>query len=70
MFSYGCAKVIKLLAQLRLRFRMPPMLVWMLLSAGLFLAGAAHASHVGAGLLAKFGIVGAIAAIAFIAAFL
>ena len=51
------------------RFKMPHMLVWMLLSAVLFLAGAAHAALAGAALLAKIGILGAIAAIAFIAAF-
>jgi hypothetical protein len=51
------------------RFKMPPMLVWMLLSAVLFLAGAAHAALAGAALFAKVGILGAIAAIAFIAAF-
>lgn len=43
--------------------------VWMLLSAVLFLAGSAHASLAGAALLAKLGILGAIAAIAFLAAF-
>lgn len=56
-------------AWLNRRLRMPPMLVWMLLSAVLFLAGAAHASHAGAQLLAKIGVMGAIAAVAFIAAF-
>ena len=45
------------------------MVVWMLLSAVLFLAGAAHASLVGATMLAKIGVLGAIAAIAVIAAF-
>lgn len=50
-------------------FKMPRMVVWMLLSAVLFLAGAAQASHAGTVLLAKVGVVGAIAAVAFIAAF-
>ena len=45
------------------------MVVWMLLSAVLFLAGAAYASLVGATMLAKIGVLGAIAAIAVIAAF-
>ncbi len=45
------------------------MVVWMLLSAALFLAGAAHASMSGAMAVAKIGVLGAIAAIAFIAAF-
>jgi hypothetical protein len=45
------------------------MVVWMLLSAVLFLAGAAHASGVGAAMLAKIGVLGAIAAIAVIAAY-
>jgi len=45
------------------------MVVWMLLSAVLFLAGAAHASMAGAMMVAKVGVLGAISAIAFIAAF-
>jgi hypothetical protein len=45
------------------------MVVWMLLSAVLFLAGAAHASMSGAMMAAKVGVLGAIAAVAFIAAF-
>jgi hypothetical protein len=45
------------------------MVVWMLLRAVLFLAGAAHASMAGAMTVAKVGVLGAIAAIAFIAAF-
>ena len=48
--------------------RPPSMVVWMLLSAVLFLAGAAHASMSGAMIAAKIGVLGAIAAIAFIAA--
>jgi hypothetical protein len=51
------------------KFKPPSMVVWMLLSAVLFLAGAAHASSVGAAMLAKIGVLGAIAAIAVIAAF-
>jgi hypothetical protein len=41
----------------------------MLLSAVLFLAGAAHASKSGAMMAAKIGVLGAIAAVAFIVAF-
>lgn len=55
--------------QLARRFKPPSMVVWMLLSAALFLAGAAHASMSGAMAVAKIGVLGAIAAIAFIAAF-
>jgi hypothetical protein len=51
------------------RLKPPSMVVWMLLSAVLFLAGAAHASLAGAMMVAKVGVLGAIAAIAFIAAF-
>jgi hypothetical protein len=51
------------------RFKLPSMVVWMLLSAVLFLAGAAHASMAGAMTVAKIGVLGATAAIAFIAAF-
>jgi hypothetical protein len=51
------------------KFMPPSMVVWMLLSAVLFLAGAAHASMAGAMMVAKVGVLGAIAAIAFIAAF-
>ncbi len=51
------------------RFKKPSMVVWMLLSVVLFLAGAAHASMSGAMMFAKIGVLGAIAAIAFIAAF-
>ena len=57
------------LARLTRRLRPPSMVVWMLLSAVLFLAGAAHASMAGAMIFAKVGVLGAIAAIAFIAAF-
>jgi hypothetical protein len=51
------------------RLRPPSMVMWMLLSAVLFLTGAAHASLAGATMLAKIGVLGAIAAIAVIAAF-
>jgi hypothetical protein len=51
------------------RITPPSMVVWMLLSAVLFLAGAAHASLAGAMMVAKVGVLGAVAAIAFIAAF-
>ncbi len=44
------------------------MVIWMLLSVVLFLAGAAHASMSGAMIVAKIGVLGAIAAVAFIAA--
>jgi hypothetical protein len=54
---------------LRRCIKMPPTVIWMLLSAVLFLAGAAHASLAGAMMVAKVGVLGAIAAIAFIAAF-
>ncbi len=46
-----------------------PMVLWLLLSAVLFLAGAAHSATTGADLFAKVGMVGAIFAIAVIAAF-
>lgn len=58
-----------LLARLTCRIKRPSMVVWMLLSAVLFLAGAAHASMSGAMMVAKIGVLGAIAAVAFIAAF-
>ncbi len=51
------------------RVKASPIVVWMLLSAVLYLAGAAHASMAGAMMVAKIGVLGAIAAIAFIAAF-
>jgi hypothetical protein len=51
------------------RIKPPSMVLWMLLSAVLFLAGAAHSSIVGAAMLAKVGVLGAIAAVAVIAAF-
>ncbi len=51
------------------RLKPPSMVVWMLLSTVLFLAGAAHASMSGAMMAAKVGVLGAIAAVAFIGAF-
>ncbi len=45
------------------------MIVMMLLSAVLFLAGAAHSAIHGAPMFAKVGVLGAIAAVAFLAAF-
>ncbi len=50
-------------------FKPPSMVFWLLLSAVFFLAGAAHSAMAGALLFAKVGLVGAIAAIAVIAAF-
>ena len=51
------------------RVKPPPMVVWMLLSAVFFLAGAANSALHGAVLLAKVGVLGAIAAVVFLAAF-
>ena len=51
------------------RMNLPPLVVWMLLSAVLFLAGAANSALHGAVLLAKVGVLGAIAAVVFLAAF-
>ena len=51
------------------RLKLQSMVVWILLSAVLFLAGAAHASMSGAMLVAKVGVLCAIAAVACIAAF-
>jgi hypothetical protein len=51
------------------RLKRFPMVVWMVLSAVFFLAGAAHASMAGGTMLAKIGVLGAIAAVAVIAAF-
>jgi hypothetical protein len=61
--------VSNLFHNVRRRIKPPSMVVWMLLSAVLFLAGAAHASMSGAMMAAKIGVLGAIAAVAFIAAF-
>jgi hypothetical protein len=47
----------------------PSMVVWMVLSPVFLLAGAAHASMAGGTMLAKIGVLGAIAAVAVIAAF-
>lgn len=57
------------LSWLNRRLKMPSMAIWMLLSAVLFLTGAVHASMAGAAMVAKIGILGAIAAVAFLAAF-
>jgi hypothetical protein len=51
------------------RLKRFPMVVWMVLRAVFFLAGAAHASMAGGTMLAKIGELGAIAAVAVIAAF-
>jgi hypothetical protein len=51
------------------RIKRLPMVIWMVLSAVFFLAGAAHASMAGGTMLAKIGVLGAIAAVAVIAAF-
>jgi hypothetical protein len=59
----------KVWSRIKRRLKPPSMVVWMLLSAVLFLAGAAHASMAGSMMVAKIGVLGAIAAIAFIAAF-
>jgi hypothetical protein len=59
----------KIMSWLRQCIRMPPMVVWMVLSAVFFLAGAAHTSMAGGTMLAKIGVLGAIAAVAVIAAF-
>jgi hypothetical protein len=65
----GTIQVSTQLSRFARKFKPPSMVVWMLLSAVLFLAGAAHASMAGAMIFAKVGVLGAIAAIAFIAAF-
>ena len=54
----------------RFRLRPPSPFVFMILSAGLFLLGAASFSGHGARQLAEFGVVGAVMALAVIAAFL
>jgi hypothetical protein len=56
-------------SKLARRIKRVPMVVWMVLSAVFFLAGAAHASMAGGTMLAKIGVLGAIAAVAVIAAF-
>lgn len=52
------------------RFRPPSPFIWLILSAGLFLLGAASFSGHGARQLAEIGVAGAVMAIAVIAAFL
>lgn len=54
----------------RIPFRRPSPFVWLILSAALFLVGAAAFSGHGAKELAEFGVFGAVAAIALIVAFL
>ena len=57
-------------AKSRLRLKPPSPFLWLILSAGLFLLGAASFSGHGAKELAQFGVLGAVAAIALIVAFL
>jgi hypothetical protein len=54
----------------RVRLRPPSPFIWLILSAGLFLLGAASFSGHGARQLAEFGVVGAVMVLAVIAAFL
>ncbi|MBN8902337.1 MAG: hypothetical protein J0H19_08130 [Rhodospirillales bacterium] len=54
----------------RRRFRRPSPFVWLILSAALFLVGAAAFSGHGAKEMAEFGVFGAVAAIALIVVFL
>lgn len=54
----------------RVRLRPPSPFIWLILSAGLFLLGAASFSGHGARQLAEIGVVGAVMAVAVIAAFL
>jgi hypothetical protein len=61
--------VNQMFSKLARRIKRVPMVVWMVLSAVFFLAGAAHASMAGGTMLAKIGVLGAIAAVAVIAAF-
>jgi hypothetical protein len=53
-----------------MKLKRPSPFVWLILSAGLFLVGAASFSGHGANELAQFGVLGAVAAIALIVAFL
>jgi hypothetical protein len=53
-----------------MKLKRPSPFVWLILSAGLFLVGAASFSGHGAKELAQFGVLGAVAAIALIVAFL
>jgi hypothetical protein len=57
-------------AKRRLRLKPLSPFLWLILSAGLFLLGAASFSGHGAKELAQFGVLGAVAAIALIVAFL
>jgi hypothetical protein len=52
------------------KIKPPSPFIWLILSAGLFLLGAASFSGHGARQLAEFGVVGAVMALAVIAAFL
>jgi hypothetical protein len=54
----------------RFQFERPSPFIWLILSAGLFLLGAASFNGRGARQLAEFGFVGAVMALAVIAAFL
>jgi hypothetical protein len=54
----------------RFSLRPPSPFIWLILSAGLFLLGAASFSGHGARQLAEIGVVGAVMALAVIAAFL
>lgn len=54
----------------RLRLRPPSPFIWLIMSAALFLVGAATFNGHGARQLAEFGVFGAVAAIALIVAFL
>ena len=54
----------------RMKLKRPSAFIWLILSAGLFLVGAASFSGHGAKELAEFGVFGAVAAIAVIVAFL
>jgi hypothetical protein len=65
----GGKPVSQIFANVVRRIKRLPMVIWMVLSAVFFLAGAAHASMAGGTMLAKIGVLGAIAAVAVIAAF-
>jgi hypothetical protein len=53
-----------------MKLKRPSPFVWLILSAGLFLVGAASFSGHGAKELSQFGVLGAVAATALIVAFL
>jgi hypothetical protein len=61
---------LRALAKLLHRCKRPSPFIWLILSAALFLVGAASFSGHGAKELAEFGVYGAVAAIAVIVAFL